>query len=161
MGGWVSAATTKLLAIVLPAATLVAPAFAFEVRPNPTMTGGSVRIDGHDVNATCGHSKEHRGSMSHARRDDILTRYGLPPGTHPDYEIDHLIPLCLGGSDDPSNLWPEPRRSIEPKWNAEAKDRLERFMCDMVCSGQLDIATAQEALAKDWVAAYHKYYEGR
>jgi hypothetical protein len=37
-------------------------------------------------------------------------------------------------------------------------------MCDMVCSGQLEIGTAQEAIAKDWIAAYHKYYgssEGR
>jgi hypothetical protein len=112
-----------------------------------------VWIDGHDLNTACGQSKAHRGSMSHARRDEILTRYGLPPGEHPDYEIDHLIPLCLGGSDDPSNLWPEPRRTIEPKWNAEAKDRLERLMCDMVCNGQLDIGTAQEAFAKDWIAS--------
>jgi len=96
--------------------------------------------------------------MSHARRDEILTRYGLPPGEHPDYEIDHLIPLCLGGSNDPSNLWPEPRRSIEPKWNAETKDRLERMLCDMVCGGHLDIGTAQETIARDWIAAYHKYY---
>jgi hypothetical protein len=80
-------------------------------------------------------------------------------GTHPDYEIDHLIPLCLGGADDPSNLWAQPRRSIEPTWNAEAKDRLERFMCDMVCNRQLDLATAQKAFAEDWIAAYHKYYE--
>jgi hypothetical protein len=29
----------------------------------------------------------------------------------------------------------------------------------MVCNGQLDIATAQEAFAKDWIAAYRKYYE--
>jgi hypothetical protein len=29
----------------------------------------------------------------------------------------------------------------------------------MVCAGQLDISTAQEAVAKDWIAAYHKYYE--
>jgi hypothetical protein len=81
--------------------------------------------------------------MTHARRDQILTEYGLPAGTHPDYEIDHLVPLCLGGSDDFSNLWPQPRRSIEPKWNAEAKDRLERKLCDMVCNGQLDIGTAR------------------
>ena len=108
----------KLLAIILLAGALAAPAFAFDTRPNPNLTGGSVRVDGHDVQATCGHAKAHRGSMSHARRDEILTRYGLPPGDHPDYEIDHLIPLCLGGSDDPSNLWPEPRRTIEPKWNA-------------------------------------------
>jgi hypothetical protein len=88
-------------------------------------------------------------------------RYGLPLGTHLDYEIDHLVPLCLGGSDDPSNLWPQPRRSIEEKWNAEAKDRLERLMCIMVCDAQIDIADAQEAFATDWIAAYHTYYEGK
>jgi hypothetical protein len=97
--------------------------------------------------------------MNADRRDEVLLRYGLPVGVHPDYEIDHLIPLCLGGSDDFSNLWPQPRRSIEPKWNAEAKDRLERRLCEMVCAGQLDISTAQEAIAQDWIAAYHKYYE--
>ncbi len=158
-GAVVVAIITRLVAAAMLAGVLAAPAFAFEVLPNPNLTGGSVRLDGYDLTATCGHSKEYRSSMNNARRDEILTRYGLPPGTHPDYEIDHLIPLCLGGGDDPSNLWPQPRRSIEPKWNAEAKDRLERFICDMVCAGQLDIVTAQEAFAKDWIAAYHKYYE--
>ena len=33
-----------------------------------------------------------------------IADYGLPPGPHPDFKIDHLIPLCLGGGDDPSNL---------------------------------------------------------
>src|SRR5580692_6516208 len=111
-----------------------------------------------EVEPTCSHSKEHRGGMTADRRDEVLLRYGLPAGQHPDYESDHLIPLCLGGSDDFSNLWPQPRHSIEPTWNAEAKDRQ---LCDMVCSGQLDLATAQEAIATDWIAAYHKYYEGQ
>jgi hypothetical protein len=132
---------SKSLAIFLLAGVLAAPALAFDVRPNPNLTGGSVRLDGHDAHSACGQSNAHRGPMTHARRDEILTRYGLPPGDHPDYEIDHLIPLCLGGSDDTSNLWAEPRRSIDPKWNAEAKDRLERLVCDMVCNGQLDIGT--------------------
>jgi hypothetical protein len=153
--------TGKFFAAVLLGVIAAEPAFAFDVRPNPNLTGGSVRIDGHDAGSACGQSKAHRSSTSHARRDEILTEYGLPPGDHPDYEIDHLVPLCLGGSDDPSNLWPEPRRSIEPKWNAEAKDRLERHLCDMVCTGQLDIGTAQEAFAKDWIEAYHKYYQGQ
>jgi len=144
---------------VLFVATLAVPALAFETLPNKGLTGGSVRIDGHDIAATCGHSKQHRGPMFAARRDEVLARYGMPTGTHPDYEIDHLIPLCLGGSDDPSNLWPQPRRTLEPVWNAEAKDRLERLLCDMVCDGQLDITAAQAAIAKDWIAAYHKYYE--
>jgi hypothetical protein len=98
--------------------------------------------------------------MTAERRDEVLIRYGLSPGPHPDYEIDHLIPLCLGGSDDFSNLWPQPRRTIEPKWNAEAKDRVERLVCQMVCDGQLDIATAQQEIATDWIAAYRKYYGG-
>ena len=147
--------------ILLIALALAGPALAFDIRPNLNLTGGSVRIDGHDVTTTCGHSKENRGHMSDARRDEVLRRYELPPGTHPDYEIDHLIPLCLGGGDDLSNLWPQPRRSIEPEWNAEAKDRLEHRMCDMVCARQLDLATAQEAFATDWIAAYHEYYGAR
>jgi hypothetical protein len=105
----------KLFAITLLAAALGAPAFAFDPRPNPNLTSGSVRINGHDVSATCRHLKAHRGPTSYARRDEVLTEYGLPPGDHPDHEIDHLIPLCLGGSDDRSNQWPEPRHSIEPR----------------------------------------------
>jgi hypothetical protein len=137
----------------------IAPVGAFEVLPDKNLTGGSVRTG--DRNAACGHARENRGQMNAARRDEILRRYGLPPGSHPDYEIDHLIPLCLGGAEDPSNLWAQPRRSIEETWNAEAKDRLERLMCRMVCDGQIDIATAQEAFATNWISAYHAYYEGK
>jgi hypothetical protein len=159
-GAAVVAITTKLLAALAIAGILMVPAMAVEVWPDSDLTGGSVRIDGHDRLAMCGHAKEHRGTMSASRRDEILRRYGLPPGTHPDYEIDHLIPLCLGGGDDPSNLWPQMRRRIESEWNAEAKDRLERRLCDMVCAGQLDIATAQQEIAEDWIAANQKYFEG-
>jgi hypothetical protein len=53
----------------------------------------------------------------------------------------------LGGSDDDSNLWAQPRRSIEPVWNAERKDDLEARLCQMVCSGQLDLETAQREIA--------------
>jgi hypothetical protein len=49
----------------------------------------------------------------------------MGPGPHPDYEINHLVPLGIGGSDDDRNLWLEPRRQLEPAWNAEAKARLE------------------------------------
>jgi hypothetical protein len=150
----------KLVAIATLLSVLAtAQVGAFEVRPSKNLTGGSVRTG--DRDAACGHAGEHRGPMNAGRRDAVLRRYGLPAGKHPDYEIDHLIPLCLGGSDDPSNLWPQPRRTIEDAWNAEAKDRLERRICDMVCDGEIDIATAQQAFATDWIAAYQKYYGER
>jgi hypothetical protein len=107
------ATINRLLVVLLAGVIMVAPTMAVEVWPDPDLTGGSVRIDGHDRLATCGHAKEHRGPMNAARRDEILTKYGLPPGTHPDYEIDHLIPLCLGGSDDPSNLWAPALHGVE------------------------------------------------
>jgi hypothetical protein len=44
------------------------------------------------------------------------------------------------------------------KWNAEAKDRLEHLVCEMVCDKQLDLATTQKAIAKDWIAVYRKVW---
>ena len=86
-----------------------------------------------------------------------MAEYGLPGGPHPDFEIDHLIPLGIGGADADANLWPEPRRNIEPIWNAEAKDRLEWKLRDLICSGQLDVRAAQKAVAEDWTEAYSRF----
>ena len=145
---------TLVAALMLASTT----ALAAEVRPNLNLTPGSVRIDGHTPQQVC-NAMGIRGVMTNKRRDEVLTRYGQQPGPHPDCEIDHLVPLCLGGADDPSNLWPQPRRSIEPQWNAEAKDRLERQLCALVCDQLLDLGDAQEAIIRDWIAAYHIYYE--
>ncbi len=87
---------------------------------------------------------------------EILMSYGLPPGPHPTVEIDHLIPICLGSADTDDNLWPQPRRSIEPIWNAERKDVLERRVCEMACGGQIDVVTAQMKIASDWAALYRE-----
>jgi hypothetical protein len=89
----------KFLTAVLVIGLLVDPALAFDTRPDLDATEGSVRVDGHSRELACDRSKRHRGSMTADRRDEVLLRYGLPAGAHPDYEIDHLIPLCLGGSD--------------------------------------------------------------
>jgi hypothetical protein len=135
---------------------LALPVQAADIRPDPNKTGGAVVY--HTPREVCGHSTEHR-HFSNARRDEVLKLYGMQPGPHPDYEIDHLVPVCLGGSNDVANLWPQPRRSIEPIWNAERKDRLEVVLCNLVCDGLLAIEDAQEAIIKDWIAAYHLYYE--
>lgn len=78
-------------------------------------------------------------------------------GAHPDYEVDHFVPLGIGGADDDANLWPEPRRSIEPTWNAERKDELEWKLRDLVCSGALDVQVAQKAISSDWTEAFKRY----
>jgi hypothetical protein len=110
--------------------------------PDPTLTPGAVRTV--DVGEICSPGTRDL-SWSRDRDDFIMREYGLPPGPHPDYEVDHSIPLGIGGADDDRNLWPEPRRSIEPTWNAERKDRLGWKLRDLVCS------------ADDWTDAFKRF----
>ena len=95
--------------------------------------------------------------MNRDRSDAIMAAYGLPGGPHEAYEIDHLIPLSIGGSHDDRNLWPEPRRMIELEWTAERKDELEMRLYNLVCSGQIEITLAQQAIADDWTDAWLRY----
>jgi hypothetical protein len=123
--------------------------------PDPTLTPGIVRTT--DINEICSSGTGGLRHWSRERDDHILSEYGLPTGPHPTLEIDHLISLGLGGSDDDANLWPEPRRSIEPEWNAERKDELEWQLRALVCSGALGVREAQKAIQEDWIEAYKKY----
>jgi hypothetical protein len=69
-----------------------------------------------------------------------MLEYGLKPGPHPNFEVDHLIPLGIGGSDDDRKVWPEPRRQLEPVWSAERKDELEWKLRDLVCTSRLRLS---------------------
>jgi hypothetical protein len=42
-------------------------------------------------------------------------------------------------------------------WNGQVKDRLEDKLHELVCSGQLDLKTARQAIASNWIEAYKKY----
>jgi len=67
-------------------------------------------------------------------------------------EIDHIVSLELGGSNDVANLFPE----RAPGYHA--KDKLENRMHDMVCSGQISLTAAQHQIAADWKALYRRVF---
>jgi hypothetical protein len=138
---------------------LASPVKAQTAVPDPTLTPGAVRTT--DAVEICSHGTSELRHWSRDRDDRIMLEYGLPRGAYPNFEIDHLVPLGLGGSDDDKNLWPEPRRSIEPEWNAERKDELERRLRELVCSGAVDVVEAQRAIAEDWTEAYKRYIAAR
>ena len=132
---------TRALGTLALLALMASPAWADStIVPDPTLTPGAVRTT--NAAQICSTDTRELRHWSRERDDRIMREYGLEPGPHPDFEVDHLIPLCLGGADDDRNLWPEPRRSIEPVWNAERKDELEARMCSLVCAGQIDAAEA-------------------
>jgi hypothetical protein len=61
----------------------------------------------------------------------------------------------LNSASSIKNLWPESHRTSP--WNAQVKDRLEGKLHELVCSGQLDLKTAQQAIAANWIEAYKLY----
>lgn len=62
-----------------------------------------------------------------------------------DYQFDHLVPLCLGGSPrDPRNLWAQP---ID---EARLKDAEEAETCKAVCSGYMSLKDAQQQFMREW-----------
>jgi hypothetical protein len=66
-------------------------------------------------------------------------------------EIDHLISLELGGTNDLKNLWPEP---YAPKPGAREKDQVEDALHRQVCAGAVPLAAAQHEISTDWYAVY-------
>ena len=66
-----------------------------------------------------------------------MRAYGLS-GSPSQYELDHLIPIALGGApSDVRNLWPEP-------WSAATvKDRLENRLHSLVCTHRMTLSEAQ------------------
>ncbi len=142
-------------ALALALAATQALAQSVGTMPDPVITPGAVRST--DFDEICGQPTAALRFMPRERADAILVRYGLPTEAHPNFQIDHLVPLCLGRSDEDANLWPEPRRSIAAIENAERKDRLETRLCQLVCANEVDIVEAQHDIAEDWIAAYSRY----
>lgn len=129
--------------------------FDTESAPNRSLTPGATRQV--TISDVCSAPEEEVvGDVSISLRQRVLQEYGIPNARPEDYEIDYLIAPRLGGTEDIRNLWPEPYRTR--MWNARVKDALEERLHEMVCSGQLDLHTAQHDIATDWIAAYKKYF---
>ncbi len=67
------------------------------------------------------------------------------------YEVDHFISLELGGSNDVSNLWPQP---YDPLPGARQKDVVETNLHHRVCNHELTLSQAQDIIKRDWCAEY-------
>lgn len=148
------------LAIFVRAFTVVTTALsasaayaADPILPNPKLTPGAVLTI--DVSKICrpGYSRSVRHTSGKLKKR-VYFDYGINPKKG-HYEVDHLIPLSIGGADTRENLWPQ-SRDTKP-WNSEKKDRLENYLHIEVCAGRLQIEAAQKAMAQNWVAAYQKY----
>jgi len=145
-------------AVVLLAFAGAAPVAAQDqpapIRPDSVLTPGAV-LDVSDTDVcTPGYSKRVRHVTAETKRA-VYAEYGITAHAPGDYEVDHLISLEIGGSNSIKNLWPE--SYLTEPWNARVKDKLENRLHQLVCAGTISLKEAQDAIAKDWIAAYTKF----
>lgn len=132
--------------------------------PDPRMTPGALNpaVTQQTIHSTIcvkGYTRTIRPDEAYTERlkRGQIAAYGYTDHRLRDYEEDHLVSLELGGSPtDPHNLWPEPHHVVGG-WGSYAKDRLENTLRRLVCRGALPLATAQRAIAHDWIAAYRQF----
>jgi hypothetical protein len=144
----------RVIALLLFLAPVVLAQQPPSIVPDPKLTpGDAFEVTVQDL-CVPGYTKKVRNVPAEMKRE-VYEEYGVTSHEPGDYEVDHLIPLELGGSNSIKNLWPESHRTSP--WNAQVKDRLEGKLHKLVCAGQLDLKTAQQAIAANWIEAYQFY----
>lgn len=119
--------------------------------PDSQLTPGAIfpDVSASDV-CVPGYSKSVR-NVSQATKNEVFREYGITNPQPGEYEIDHLISLELGGTNDISNLWPEPYNAQN---GAHEKDKVENYLHKQVCNGNMTLQEAQDAIRTDWYQVY-------
>lgn len=94
-----------------------------------------------------GYAKSVR-NVPESEKIQVYNEYGIKHHTAGEYEVDHLISLELGGSNDIANLWPE---AASPTPGFHQKDRYENYLHDQVCSGAISLEEAQRRISSNWL----------
>lgn len=117
------------------------PTITLEVLRNPAFRTGCVR--------DCVTSAQ--------KKSTLYKLYKLPKpndntGQEQICELDHLVPLEMGGADTLDNVWPQcgPARAGLNSRFFKQKDAVENFLVARVKDGSMELATAQKEIARDW-----------
>lgn len=116
---------------------------------NPAVTQGTLQ----QTVCAIGWTKTQRPSRywSAAKKAELLHRAHMPLSARPLFELDHRVPLELGGHPtDARNLWLQPREHP----GADEKDHLENLVHYRLCHGRMTLREAQQVFLGDWFAAY-------
>jgi hypothetical protein len=96
-------------------------------------------------------------NVPQSEKNAVYAEYGIPRSHYGrPYEVDHIVSLELGGSNNIGNLYPEAASNPSPGFHI--KDKLENKLHSLICQQQLDLRTAQKAIASNWVALYKHVY---
>jgi hypothetical protein len=124
--------------------------------PDPACTPGAVMTT--DIDVICHQATGPRRNVPASVHREAFTDYGFTyPQARGAFEVDHLIPLELGGDNVIANLWAEP---ATPTPGFHQKDLVENYLHRQVCAGSMTLADAQRMIATDWMIVW-RHIEGR
>lgn len=89
--------------------------------------------------------------VTEATKRKVYAEYGITSHYSGQYEVDHLIPLELGGSNSIANLFPE---SASPTPGFHQKDKLENQAHAHACDTSGTLRHLQRSMATDWTKLY-------
>ncbi len=146
-----SATPTSTQTLTLDQRTKTSGCVAVNGLEDKACTPGAI-IDGATKDQICvsGYSKSVR-NVPESEKNQVYLEYGITSRTTGEYEVDHLISLELGGSNDISNLWPE---AAQPVPGFHEKDKVENYLHAQVCSGSISLQEAQLKIANNWEEFY-------
>lgn len=119
---------------------------------NPDVTQDNI----YDKICIPGWTKTARPSVSYTNgiKYELLRRANISIGDARLYELDHIIPLAVGGAPrDPNNLQ---LQLWDGDKGAHRKDVLESLIHRKVCRGEMTLAEGQ-AVFDDWFANYSRF----
>jgi hypothetical protein len=121
--------------------------------PDPACTPGAL-MPGVTKSQICrsGYASSVR-NVPQSKKDRAYAEYGVTHHFPGQYEVDHLVSLELGGSNDTANLWPE---AASPTPGFHQKDRVENYLHDQVCRGAISLRQAQIEIATNWMQVYRQ-----
>lgn len=126
--------------------------------PNKALTPGSA-IEGVTVKDVCasGYARHVRQELSQKTKKQVYKKYGVPYDTGR-YQIDHFIPISIGGSNEISNLWPQP---ILNNAGFLEKQQVANYLHKAVCGKKMTIQDAQRQIADNWHAVWLSMHKGK
>jgi hypothetical protein len=117
------------------------------VLPDIACSPGTVLTTNVTTICKVGYTKTVR-DVSVTTKKKVFAEYGISYSQHSNYEVDHIISLEIGGSNDIKNLYPE---SYTIKNGARVKDVFENYLHRQVCSGSMTIQEAQKEISTNWL----------
>lgn len=136
-----------------------------ELGPDPKCTPGAIdaqAVSQSNINSTIcrrgGYTSSVRAPewMTERYKRQVMAAYGIPWSQARNYELDHLVELAAGGSNDTRNLWPEPNHDADKYPRSgfvhNDKDKVEGWTRTAICASRISLTRAQTAFVTDWTS---------